>query len=700
MEKFLKEDRYRIVEKIHEGSQGYVYKAEDIKLRKIVAVKEMVSEYPSDEEKAAAGKRFREEAKILFTLEYSGIPKVTDFFEDNEKLYIVMDFIEGEDLETYVKKRENKPLPEDLVLNWAEQILEITHYLHSLDPPLVYRDMKPSNLMVDANGKISLVDFGIARIFDPESKGTIAGTPGFAAPEQYKGFSEPRSDLYSVGATLHCLLTGINPENPDHPPFQFDKISKFNENISAKTEKLVAWLLEFDINKRPESASHVLEVMKSNLAVPESKKLVMEEEPIEIEEKADDKKGKLPFLIPLILLLALFLGTAVYLKNIKRNKNVKSKKEIGLNSNNYSGRNENELPDSPVVNGMTASDAEVVSLSGPTVKTLKQEYKEKPENHLTSLCFSPDGQKVLAGYHDGSIIIRDINNGKIVGNLKGHLMAIIYIEYSKDGKYIITTSRDKTNRIWDSKTCKEISKVESSSYSNQAHLSKDNKYFYTCGNGIYIWSFNGKLLNRMHGSSIDISSDGKLLGIIHHKFDFSADRRKVTKITSGASVISSDNLEWEKVNYTDISRWKISDFAVRENNSIEFIKFSPDCKTVVLAEENSTVSFWTTNGKHIKTLPAYPETMGIKKSFPAKYRPGSINNYSMMQKIKYSPDGKLLAGTTYIGGMIIWNVENNKIVFKYSTYNSGEMVDISFSPNGKYFAISKGAEYKLYKIKH
>ena len=122
MKELLRDGRYRLIERIHYGSQSYVYRGDDLKLNRKVAVKEMTSVFESDKERTSAEKRFRDEARILFTLDNDGIPSVTDFFDEDEKFFMVMDFIEGEDLETYMKKTGIHPIPEDTVLEWTTGI--------------------------------------------------------------------------------------------------------------------------------------------------------------------------------------------------------------------------------------------------------------------------------------------------------------------------------------------------------------------------------------------------------------------------------------------------------------------------------------------------------------------------------------------------------------------------------------------------
>lgn len=269
------DNRYRIVSTLGEGGMGRVYKAEHIKLGRLFAIKEMDDiRFDGNEEKEEARLKFEKEADILSRLHHRGIPEVTDFFTLNESYtivyspgnrviksrnrhFLVMSFIEGRDLGNIMKDRKYKAVGEDDAVEWLNQILDILEYLHSQKPPVIYRDMKPSNIMLSDKNEIFLIDFGIAKLFQPQRKGTLIGTPGYAAPEQYKGISDRRSDIYSLGATYHFLLTGIDPEKDTSSLFQFRNISQVNLTISSGLEKLVMSMLELDSSLRPQSIKEI-----------------------------------------------------------------------------------------------------------------------------------------------------------------------------------------------------------------------------------------------------------------------------------------------------------------------------------------------------------------------------------------------------------------------------------------------------------
>jgi tRNA A-37 threonylcarbamoyl transferase component Bud32 len=202
--------RYIILKVIGKGGMGAVYQARDMKRQGAVcAIKEMSLSMVPPEEQALAIKNFRIEAKMLSVLGHPYLPAFTHFFAENQRYFLVMEFIDGATLEDLLE-RNRGPFPERRVLSWAEQLCDVLEYLHSQNPPIIFRDMKPGNVMLTRQGHIKLIDFGIARFFRPthETDTQLLGTPGYAPPEQYGTTqTDERSDVYALGMTLYHLLT-------------------------------------------------------------------------------------------------------------------------------------------------------------------------------------------------------------------------------------------------------------------------------------------------------------------------------------------------------------------------------------------------------------------------------------------------------------------------------------------------------------
>lgn len=231
-------DEYFVVMLIAKGGMGAVYQVIRNRDQTVWALKEMSESAVGVSEIAHVIASFQQEAEILKQLEHPNLPKVIDSFEANGRQYMVMDFIDGQTLGQLLEQTSD-PLPEKQVMGWATQLCQVLDYLHNQQPPIVYRDLKPANIMVNTSGEVKLIDFGIARRYKGSKKQdtTLLGTPGYAPPEQYgknQIESDARSDIYALGATLHHLLTGLDPATS---PFQFDPIEKFNPKVSPRVRE-------------------------------------------------------------------------------------------------------------------------------------------------------------------------------------------------------------------------------------------------------------------------------------------------------------------------------------------------------------------------------------------------------------------------------------------------------------------------------
>jgi serine/threonine-protein kinase len=249
-------ERYRVVRALGKGGMGAVYLVEDDKLYgKQWAVKELLERFVDAEDRAESVAQFQHEARILVGLRHPNLPQIVDAFEEEGRHYLVMEFVEGETLEELMEKAAEGIIPEEQALGWAKQVCDVLDYLHSHDPPVIFRDLKPGNIMVTPEGQVKLIDFGVARLFDP-SKGTDTlkmGTVGYAPPEQYAGQGQttPRSDVYALGATLYELVTG---DSPEAHPFVFPPARQVNRRVSTQTSLTIDKAVQLDPNDRHASA--------------------------------------------------------------------------------------------------------------------------------------------------------------------------------------------------------------------------------------------------------------------------------------------------------------------------------------------------------------------------------------------------------------------------------------------------------------
>ena len=255
-------DRYRIAGIIGEGAMGVVYQAEDLTIPGARwALKEMEADGLDHEERQEALARFDRECRILSELNHTGLPKIIEHFARDGRHYLVMEFIEGESLETK-RAHHGGAFRAEEIMPWVFQIMDILEYLHHHSPPIIYRDLKPSNIVITAGGKAKLVDFGIARAFDPDKLMDTQqiGTPGFSAPEQYgTGQTDRRSDLYSLGATIYYLLSGQDLQQFN---FQFPPLTQFNRHVPPDVASAIAKALERSPENRFQSVREMREFLR------------------------------------------------------------------------------------------------------------------------------------------------------------------------------------------------------------------------------------------------------------------------------------------------------------------------------------------------------------------------------------------------------------------------------------------------------
>ena len=255
----LLQGRYRILTQVGKGGFGAVYRAEDTqKHGGIVAVKQINLRGLTSQETIEATDAFNREVSLLSKLSHPNLPHIYDDFTDPEHWYLVMDFIEGETLETYLEaKCANYTASLDEILTLGIQLCTVLDYLHTREPSIIFRDLKPANIMRTSTNKLYLIDFGIARSFKPgKLKDTIPfGSPGYAAPEQYgKAQTTPRADIYSLGALLHMLLTG---DDPVDNPFHFAPLRVYGVAGLTDLEALILRMVQIDANNRPASIVEV-----------------------------------------------------------------------------------------------------------------------------------------------------------------------------------------------------------------------------------------------------------------------------------------------------------------------------------------------------------------------------------------------------------------------------------------------------------
>lgn len=247
--------KYEILKQIGKGGMSVVYLAMDLRLNKQWAVK-VIQRRGIGKNNETVLNKVPDDTELMKRLDHPAIPRIVDIIdkEDDPQIYIVMDYVEGESLDKVLE--EWGAQSEEVVIDWAKQICDTLAYLHSQKPPIIYRDMKPANIMLKPEGNLKIIDFGISREYKEQNLAdtTILGTKGYAPPEQFGSRqTDPRSDIYALGMTMHHLVTGVDPKKNDYVP-----IRQWNPELSDGLEIIIDKCVQMDPNDRYQNCNELM----------------------------------------------------------------------------------------------------------------------------------------------------------------------------------------------------------------------------------------------------------------------------------------------------------------------------------------------------------------------------------------------------------------------------------------------------------
>jgi eukaryotic-like serine/threonine-protein kinase len=435
--------RYRIIKQVGKGGFGAVYMAADLQFgNRLVAIKEMSQSGLSQQNLIEATNAFTREALMLASLTHSNLPRIYEQFTESGRWYLVMDFIEGETLEDYLNKAPRGYLPLTEALDIGIQLCTVLDYLHTRFPPIIFRDLKPANVMRTPSGHLYLIDFGIARHFKPgQTADTIAlGSPGYAAREQYSKAqtqTTQRSDIYSLGATLHQLLTG---DDPSLMPFQFAPLH--SQPVPAALETLIMQMVELDARDRPTSMAYVKQELQRIAALSSIGRMYIAQ-----------PKGQ-----------PTYPSTSPLVKSAKSPATyVKAAPPAITRLVTYRGHSKEVYavcwsPGGKFITSGSGDETVQVwdAASGTNVLNYHGHSHRIGKGLVQALMWSPDGKYIVSGSWDKSVRIWDASTGHTISTYRSYYEVVEAVAWSPDGKYIASGNRNGTAHVWDVATGKNI----------------------------------------------------------------------------------------------------------------------------------------------------------------------------------------------------------------------------------------------------
>jgi len=475
----LLKQRYRVLNRIGSGGYGQVFRAIDTKfMQRQVAIKEMIQLGLSPDELAEATEGFKREATLLASLTHPNLPSIYDFFDVNGNWYVVMSFIEGLTLDTYTIQKGGR-LPVEKVLQISIQMAGVLSYLHTRRPAIIFRDLKPSNVMRTPEGQLYLIDFGIARHFKQgQLKDTmILGSPGYAAPEQYgRRQTTPQADIYSLGAVMHELISG---KNATQSPFSQQPLDL---PLYPQLSTLIQCMLELDVKKRPSSMlniQHELQRIASGRAHP----ITNVHAAVSAQSSAQPASGSPPplqtppapdvvaadsalpapnVLAPAASVLSRLVQslTAGALPAVRP---VRKEQGGPNNANNANNAGANML-----ANGLDSLRAAGSYLG--SIATRKQRVVADPRQSSDAVIFpgpavawSPDSRYLAVVTTQGTVIVYNCENAawQVVCHYKDHKSMVSALAWSADSTLIATAALNGSVHIWYSSSGERVRTFQS-----------------------------------------------------------------------------------------------------------------------------------------------------------------------------------------------------------------------------------------------
>lgn len=491
--------RYRIVGQVGKGGFGAVYKAEDILFAdRFVAVKEMGQSWLTPDEAVIATEAFKREAQLLANLSHPGLPHIYDQFFEGSHWYLAMDFIEGETLDERLRKTPIKRLLVDETLEIGIKVCIVLDYLHTREPPIIFRDLKPANIMLTPDGRVVLIDFGIARHFKPgQIRDTIAfGSPGYAPPEQYgKGQTTPRADIFSLGATLHQMLSGYDPADS---PFRFRPLHLPQYQSPPGLDIFIMQMVELDEGSRPISMAAVKQTLQSFATQWATRQADTLQPRVLFPQQSNRSSLSLPS------------GKSWFRSGQPKQRGAlapsAAKASAAYSTTatyTFRGHTGRVMAvawswDSKQI-ASCGGDCTVQVWDAKTGNTLFVYLGH--EQWVKTVAWSPDGTRIASAGADTTVQVWDALTGGAPLFYRGHTNIVTMLAWSPDGKYIASVSYDKTLQIWDAHSGEQLGYLhEHTGIVNALAWSSDGSHIATGSDDgtVQIWAIakNGNVATK------------------------------------------------------------------------------------------------------------------------------------------------------------------------------------------------------------
>jgi serine/threonine protein kinase len=636
----LLKDRYRMLSRLGSGGMGAVNKAEDTLFnQRLVAIKEMSQQGLNARQRQQAAVDFKREAYMLANLRHQGLPTIYDYFSDEGQWYLVMEFIEGETLENRLNNTAGW-LPIRKALAIGIQLCAVLDYLHTRQPPIIFRDLKPANIMLTPKEQVVLIDFGIARHFKPgQLKDTVSfGSAGYAAPEQYgKTQTTPRSDIYSLGVILHQCLSGNDPSANSPTPFDFPPLNLHGQFAPPSLYDMVRQMLAMNPANRPENMQVVLQQLTY------------------IERRLDRLQTQA--YIP----LAPFSSSPTSPTSPLTPSSTPSTSPFTPSSPSSPSSTSPFTPSpapslfsKPVVQKPIPERPVVPLVAPPPKSSVPQATTEHVTEHylysslIRAITLAPNGSVLALGDDHGKITTWDIHRTTIIAEKQTHTYAITALAWSPKKEFIASID---TNNLLIVSSIVARTKIGENTFRYRTQIamltsiawSPDGEYF-ACGDSRGVITIravaNGQHINQYSGHTAPVLS-----------LSWSSD---------GNFIASGDQAG-------QIHLWQVDTLKLRAmykgQGPINTVAISPDSRSLIAGDETGHVSLWSLTTKQLTTI-------------------HTLNNPQSITVCAWSSNGQYVATGSSDTTIQVWRADTGTHIITHNKHKAA-ILDLVWLADGK-----------------